>query len=532
MKRLLFIFLTCLISLIILSCSQLELIEITSKVNINTGTSLNKAISDITSFKLTITANDMETVEKNFDSESISVEVLSGEDRTFTLEAYNTNSEILYKGSSTVTLIAGEDVNLIISMESVTSSNSSTINSQQTSEALYVSSTGSDSNDGTKGNPYLTIENAIDAASSSGIQTIFVASGTYSVTEPITLADGISLLGGYDENNNWSRDITSNTTIIDSILTNHDSTDYVFYASDLTNSVTVEGFTINATMDYDGSYAFYLNNSSISVSNNIVNTSGTDYNTYHIYAVNSTLNIVHNQFYCTAFGSGYSIPIYLSSGATAVITNNIIEGENSYYNGGGCVNTATTGTYDLTIRNNTIVAGYCGGYTGGVFGTRSSCNGYTSSSANITLRIDNNIITTDNTSSDFFVIFTTSPNLTIESFKNNIIYTPDSIAFTGLYKDFNASEATSDDTTYSSISELETAITNASGNLNFTDSNLFTDSANNDYTFGTGATTTITKGGIDGTTQSPIWSFTDDVIGTTRTGSSGTGWSIGAYEQD
>lgn len=38
--------------------------------------------------------------------------------------------------------------------------------------------------------------------------------------------------------------------------------------------------------------------------------------------------------------------------------------------------------------------------------------------------------------------------------------------------------------------------------------------------------------GYDGAGQSPAWSFTDDLNGTTRTGNGTTGWSMGCYEYD
>src|ERR1035437_1871555 len=57
---------------------------------------------------------------------------------------------------------------------------------------FYVSTSGSDSNDGTSGNPFATIQHAVDVACSYDYQnlylpTINVADGTYTLSTPIFL---------------------------------------------------------------------------------------------------------------------------------------------------------------------------------------------------------------------------------------------------------------------------------------------------------------------------------------------------------
>jgi hypothetical protein len=75
---------------------------------------------------------------------------------------------------------------------------------------------GSDSNPGTAAKPLATISKAIAVASAlGGKQNVVVAGGHY--PEKVTLADGISLYGGFDCSARpctWKRDVTSNDTVI------------------------------------------------------------------------------------------------------------------------------------------------------------------------------------------------------------------------------------------------------------------------------------------------------------------------------
>lgn len=66
--------------------------------------------------------------------------------------------------------------------------------SDATDNVLYVSKSGSDSNDGsTIGNSFLTIDAALSAATSG--TTIFVKSGDYTVNNPIDLNENVSIIG-------------------------------------------------------------------------------------------------------------------------------------------------------------------------------------------------------------------------------------------------------------------------------------------------------------------------------------------------
>ena len=79
---------------------------------------------------------------------------------------------------------------------------------------IYVSTTGNDTNPGTKTSPKLTIQNAITNSISS--TEVHVAQGTYTLntsTGQITMKEGVSIMGGYSSDFSV-RNITTYPTII------------------------------------------------------------------------------------------------------------------------------------------------------------------------------------------------------------------------------------------------------------------------------------------------------------------------------
>jgi hypothetical protein len=79
--------------------------------------------------------------------------------------------------------------------------------------AIYVATTGSDANPGTKASPKLTIQAAITtAASRSPKPDVYVSAGTYSQPSGLTLATGVNVDGGYSAGT-WVRSLTAITTI-------------------------------------------------------------------------------------------------------------------------------------------------------------------------------------------------------------------------------------------------------------------------------------------------------------------------------
>jgi hypothetical protein len=77
---------------------------------------------------------------------------------------------------------------------------------------IHVDVSGSDSNDGSSGSPYLTIMKAVDNA--SGFTQVKVGEGTY-VETVIVCDEEIQIMGGYDNADGWSRDPLNNVTNID-----------------------------------------------------------------------------------------------------------------------------------------------------------------------------------------------------------------------------------------------------------------------------------------------------------------------------
>jgi len=80
------------------------------------------------------------------------------------------------------------------------------------SRGIFVATTGSDTAAGTRDAPLKTISKALTlAASVSGLDHIYVATGQYA--EQVTLANGVSIFGGYDATDNWKRIGGAPTTI-------------------------------------------------------------------------------------------------------------------------------------------------------------------------------------------------------------------------------------------------------------------------------------------------------------------------------
>jgi hypothetical protein len=81
------------------------------------------------------------------------------------------------------------------------------------SASVFVAKTGNDSNPGTKAAPRLTIGAGIARAVALGRSAVLVSDGQYD--EPVTMANGVSVYGGYSATANWARS-NSTVTIINS----------------------------------------------------------------------------------------------------------------------------------------------------------------------------------------------------------------------------------------------------------------------------------------------------------------------------
>jgi hypothetical protein len=69
--------------------------------------------------------------------------------------------------------------------------------------AVFVASSGTDGNPGTKALPVFTVSTGIAKAIAQGKDHVYVSNGTYFGS--VTLANGISIWGGFSASNNWAR---------------------------------------------------------------------------------------------------------------------------------------------------------------------------------------------------------------------------------------------------------------------------------------------------------------------------------------
>jgi len=119
--------------------------------------------------------------------------------------------------------------------------------------------------------PCLTIAQGTTRAASLTRTRVLIANGIY--TESVTLANGISLLGGY-ASDTWQRDVASTGTLILGVSSagSHDRT---VVATNITAPTVFEGFAVfgatNAKLG-GNSYAIYVagSNASLAIQNNVV----------------------------------------------------------------------------------------------------------------------------------------------------------------------------------------------------------------------------------------------------------------------
>ena len=115
------LFLPAVAALILIgACNQFQLNELET-VNVTLNTGLNPAVSrataeSVTSFRLIVSAEDIVTVEQVFTDETINLEIEAGIDRLFTLQALDADENILFSGSRTVDLTAGEPAEIVIDL--------------------------------------------------------------------------------------------------------------------------------------------------------------------------------------------------------------------------------------------------------------------------------------------------------------------------------------------------------------------------------------------------------------------------------
>jgi hypothetical protein len=134
-------------------------------------------------------------------------------------------------------------------------SNCDGIDGDKTKAIFVDASTGSDSNSGAFGSPVKTITKGIQLASASNpVKYVIVSEGNY--YETFTLANGVSIYGGYSRAHNWVR---SNSYIVNVYP---DSSG--IRGSNITNRTDIDRINIyaaDATVASGSSYGMFLSNS-------------------------------------------------------------------------------------------------------------------------------------------------------------------------------------------------------------------------------------------------------------------------------
>jgi len=132
---------------------------------------------------------------------------------------------------------------------------------------IYVATTGDDTHEGTHARPLKTIGAAMIAARSAG-SDVYVSAGSYN--ESVTLADGVSLFGGFDPST-WERDTFKSS--VTPLYTTTIQGGTIAVDGNAVNGIVVDGLTItsaNATTGGDGSYGVRLINSTVELKNCII----------------------------------------------------------------------------------------------------------------------------------------------------------------------------------------------------------------------------------------------------------------------
>ena len=219
---------------------------------------------------------------------------------------------------------------------------------------LYVSSSGSNSNDGLSwATAKRTVQAAIDAGGTGS--HVWVAAGTY--VQRITLKVGVAIYGGFvgTETDLFQRNWIANVTILDG----NQAGSVVTAPTGATASTRIDGFTIRNGNGSSGG-GISCNGSSPTITNNTI-TGNTASDGGGISCKSSSPTITNNTIAgnTASYGGGISC-----NGSSPTITNNTIAGNTASYGGGISCNGSSP-----TITNNTI-AGNTASYGGGIY-----CNG-------------------------------------------------------------------------------------------------------------------------------------------------------------
>jgi hypothetical protein len=142
------------------------------------------------------------------------------------------------------------------------------------SNAIFVATSGSDLNPGTRAQPMQTIAGGIGAAQVQGKAHVYVSNGTY--VGRVTLTNGISIYGGYSASNGWARSNVYVATISSSAVSSGRVT--ALDAVNITSATRVDRMTIQTGSTASvgvNNYAVYCNNcDALTLSSNVITAGG------------------------------------------------------------------------------------------------------------------------------------------------------------------------------------------------------------------------------------------------------------------
>lgn len=358
---------------------------------------------------------------------------------------------------------------------------------------------------GTSGNPYQTIQKGIDSAMLIGVgggEVRVSGTTTVSTANPFQLKNGIRLLGGY--NASWVRDLSSPSLIQDTTTGNQT----IIGCTSISAGTTLEGFRIE-----------FSNNSAASITRTIINCSATG---------SASVIIANNDLFSPNSNNSSNSAMFVSGGANHQIYNNRI------------VMRSITMDTRFTNGINASVASHI--YNNVVYTADATGNGGYGIQTVRGSIIRNNTIAFNNATSRYGIQI--SSGTTGDTYiQNNILYAsatggtcvyagsatqkPHTLANNSM---FNCAtnyylEAS---TAYSHANIGTAGMTASSGNLEYdmVGASCFTNTGSWDWSLTGSCATSVTQGGLNGSTLS--WGFTTDYARSTRTAP----WSIGAFERD
>lgn len=243
---------------------------------------------------------------------------------------------------------------------------------------LYIAESGDDTYGGSSSSPLSSIDIAMDGIGrlyTTG--TIYISEGTYTLTSPLVLAEGVNVIGGYDTSFSSYMPL-SYVTEIDlstSTLTSSSSAPLsVTTATDLSNTITIKGcFFKNIASGARYTAGVFIDSSPVDLIDcSTDGGTGSSYSAGIVFAGTTSVNSVSTIITSTiGGGSGdTAYGIYTLSNTTITLNQTTVTGRLS---GAGNSYGIYTTTANLTIDDtNTIEAGVstgedimCGLYIGG-----------------------------------------------------------------------------------------------------------------------------------------------------------------------